>query len=1008
MGWTVRILGGPTPETWRVNPLPQDPALRDRAVRERAPGRSLQAVASGPGSVTYAPRGGAEPAPGPELSVVTERGPDGGRLAPLTGGGVSVGRGRARLLLDDPAAPSRPTRLRLAAAGLHVEGAAEGAPRLWDGRRPHRIGRTTLGLMRGPQPPLPPPSVPAPPCVDLGSPPAGQSLAIPLLTAAAPLVIGVALVLVMRNPIFLLFGLLSVAVALTMLGLQRRARTRHAALLAERAAAVTAHRASAALSPGDVARAVRARTPDRFGLTGAAEGPATLSWGLGMGALGLSRDDPDQAWVAAVTARREALTVPSPAARTVVLGPPREAAGVCRWLVFQLLRHAVAADACLVVESGGSRRCWWAGGTGGAVLVTAPADVALEAAWAAWTAGIGGAPGERTGAQPARIDLTGADPAPGETVVDLRGGTLTDPGQEQRITGLEADGIAPATLAGWAAELADDVVDLGLLPADDGAGALFPPADVGTRDAVDALRVSLDAGPDGGPGALALDLAADGPHLLLAGTTGSGKSDLLLSLLLGVAAHHPPAEAAFLLLDFKGGASFGPLAALPHTMSLETNHVGAASLRALNAIRAELHRREALFAEAGVSDYPAFRRRHPEAALPRLVVAVDELRVLVDDHPDAAAVLQRLAATGRSLGFHLVLATQRATGAVGSDLRSNLGSTIALRTATEQESWDLVGTAAAARLDPRRPGSAILSTAGREPVPFRASRWAVDGGAPVWRRLGEAAEAPAAAPWEAVVAQLAERYAAGRWPTPPPVVTPALPERWVPDRTRRAGATALALLDDAAHGRHRPWRWAPGDEGRAAWIVEPAGGRAEALAAVLEVAVRGGAPVVVLDGTGEGAALPVPEGVQLIRPDEEDAGERAAACLRELAAAGGTAVLTGWTAWAGRRLGESYRTLEEDTQGWLGEREAAGLRVAAFGGRELATSRLLLHLPHRFYVPAGTSAEHRLVWPRLVEVEPLPGRAVHVSPDVPEPGLPCQLASPGAHRSGAVDAASTL
>ena len=214
-------------------------------------------------------------------------------------------------------------------------------------------------------------------------------------------------------------------------------------------------------------------------------------------------------------------------------------------------------------------------------------------------------------------------------------------------------------------------------------------------------------------GVVEMDLAADGPHLLIAGTTGSGKSDLLLSLLLGAAAHHPPAEVAFLLLDFKGGASFGPLGALPHTMSLETNHVGTASLRALSAIRAELHRREALFAEAGVSDYPGFRRRHPDAALPRLVVAIDELRVLVDDHPDAAAVLQRLAATGRSLGFHLILATQRATGAVGSDLRSNLGSTIALRTATEQESWDLVGTAAAARLDPRRPGSAILSTAGR-------------------------------------------------------------------------------------------------------------------------------------------------------------------------------------------------------------------------------------------------------------------------------------------------------
>ena len=490
-----------------------------------------------------------------------------------------------------------------------------------------------------------------------------------------------------------------------------------------------------------------------------------------------------------------------------------------------------------------------------------------------------------------------------------------------------------------------------------------------------------------------MDLAADGPHLLIAGTTGSGKSDLLLSLLLGAAAHHPPAEVAFLLLDFKGGASFGPLGALPHTMSLETNHVGTASLRALSAIRAELHRREALFAEAGVSDYPGFRRRHPDAALPRLVVAIDELRVLVDDHPDAAAVLQRLAATGRSLGFHLILATQRATGAVGSDLRSNLGSTIALRTATEQESWDLVGTAAAARLDPRRPGSAILSTAGRPTVPFRASQWTVDGGTPVWRRLGEAAAAPAVAPWEAVVSVLVEKYAAGDWPTPPPVVTPALPERWVPDRARRAEATALALLDDAAHGRHRPWRWPTGAEGRTAWIVEAAGGRAETLAAVVEVALRSGRPVAVLDGTGEAAAA-ARSGTPVLTPDVEGAGEAALARLRELAAAGGTAVITGWNAWSGLRVGDTYRTVEEDVHDWLGRPTAAGLRLAVFGGRELATGRLLLHLPHRFFVPAGTNAEHRLIWPRLTEVEPLPGRAVHISPAVPEPGMPCQLASP--------------
>lgn len=1008
MAWTVRILGGHTAETWRVSPFPQDPELQARAVRSRFPGRPLHAVAGGPGTVTYAVRGSAAAsAEGPELAVVTERGRDGGRLAPLAEGGVSVGRGRAALLLDDPAAPSRPTRLRLEATGLRVDDATGHASALWDGRSPRRIGRTVLGLVRGAQPPLPAPAAPTPPAVDLGSPPAAQSVLIPLLSAAAPLVIGLALVLTMRNPIFLLFGLLSVVIALTMLTVQRRARARHASLLAERAADVTARRAGAAPTPGDVARAVRARCPDRFGLTGGADAPPTVSWGLGVGALRLSRQDPDAAWVAAVTARRDALTLPSPAVRTVVLGPPRDVTSSCRWVLFQLLRHAVAADGVLVIESAGVRRCWWAGGSGASVEVTAPAGASLEAAWIAWTGGIGGTPRSPLTPPPTRLDFTGTPAGTGETTLDLGRGTLTDPPEAQRLEALEADGIAPATLAAWVAELADDVVDLGLLPTDTGAAALRPPAAVGGRDAVHGLTVALEAGAEDGSSALSLDLAADGPHVLIAGTTGSGKSDLLLSLLLGIAAHHPPSEAAFLLLDFKGGASFGPLAALPHTMSLETNHVGTASLRALSAIRGELHRREALFAEAGVSDYPGFRRRHQDALLPRLVVAVDELRVLVDDHPDAATVLQRLAATGRSLGFHLVLATQRATGAVGSDLRSNLGSTLALRTATEQESWDLVGTAEAARLDPRRPGSAILSTAGREPVAFRASQWSVDGGAPLWRRLGEPSAAAAAAPWEAVVAQIAQRYAAGRWPVPAPVVTPALPERWAPDRTSHGEADTLALLDDAAHSRHRPWKWAPGAAGRAAWIVEPAGGRAEALAAVVDVAVRGGAPVAVLDGSGEAGSAAAGR-VQVLRPDEEDAGERALACLRGLATSGGTGVLTGWGAWAGVRLGDSYRTLEEELHTWLAGRAAAGLRVAAFGGRELATSRLLLHLPHRFYVPAGTSAEHRLVWPRLAEVEPLPGRAVHVSPDVPEPGLPCQLASPAAHPAGGGGAGSTL
>lgn len=157
--------------------------------------------------------------------------------------------------------------------------------------------------------------------------------------------------------------------------------------------------------------------------------------------------------------------------------------------------------------------------------------------------------------------------------------------------------------------------------------------------------------------------------------------------------------------------------------------------------------------------------------------------------------------------------------------------------------------------------------------------------------------------------------------------------------------------------------------------------------------MRSGRPVAVLDGTGE-AASATRSGLPVLTPDVEGAGEVVLDRLHELAAAGGTAVITGWNAWSGLRVGDTYRTVEEDVHDWLGRPAAAGLRLAVFGGRELATGRLLLHLPHRFFVPAGTNAEHRLVWPRLTEVEPLPGRAVHISPDVPEPGMPCQLASP--------------
>lgn len=1022
MTWTVRVLGLAEEEAiWRVDDLPDDAGAQDASVRERFPDHVLhRGHASGRSLVYVARPTVAVPLrdlAGPELSLLTEDGPDAGRLAPVPGRGLSVGRGGGAMLLDDPTAPSQALHLALGPAALVVRRPGCGRPEAWDVRSALAWGTTTLTTVRGGQPPLEAPRPPAPAVVELGSPPAEQSMVLPVLTAAGPLVIGVVLAVTSGSMLFLLFGVMSILVAATMLSLQRRARRTHARTLRGRAEQTAALRARSAPGPGQVSRAARAHCPDRFAVaTGRAEGHGALRWGQGSGALPLSRPEAAARWQEATDVPQAALTSLAPGCVVQVDGAPRTAAASARWTLFQLLRDAVASGRTLTVCTPSGATCWWSGTPSAAeARVHLPSSPWLETAHGVWRAALAGttltAAARPDDAPVTQVRFTpGADGATTDHV-DLTGGTVHSPGDGTTVRDLVPTGISSAVLEWWLRELADDVLGLDLLPGGAAPTPLRVPAAVGTSSTLERVRAPLTSTlPPHGRGAVSseeglwLDLAADGPHVLVAGTTGSGKSDLLLSVLVGLTVAHPPAELALILLDFKGGASFGPLAALPHTMSLETNHVGSASLRALSAISAELRRREGLFAAAGASDYPAFRRRRPDEVLPRLVVAVDELRVLMDDHPQAGAVLQRLAATGRSLGFHLLLATQRATGAVSGDIRSNLGTTIALRTATEQESWDLVGTAEAFRLDAALPGSAVLARAGRPPKTFRAAQWSTGAAIPVWRPARSTDPTPTATgSWEEVVACVARRYAQRPWPMPDPVVSPALPALWIPERTSRRGAEALALLDDAAHARHTPWRWPRGAEGGTAWIVEPAGGRARVLAAVLEVASRSPGGVLVLDGSGEAGTSARAGGLPVLTPHGSDAaGDAVMKALTSLARGSGTAVFTGWAAWSGLRVGESYRSLEEELHRWLGTEDGRRLRVAALGGRDLAVSRLLLHLPHRFYVPAGTSAEHRLVWPRLTEVEAVPGRAVHLGPDIPEPGRAAQLAFPaGPERSPA-------
>ncbi len=218
-------------------------------------------------------------------------------------------------------------------------------------------------------------------------------------------------------------------------------------------------------------------------------------------------------------------------------------------------------------------------------------------------------------------------------------------------------------------------------------------------------------------GALVVDLAADGPHVLVGGTTGSGKSELLQTLVTGLAVSNRPDALGLLLVDYKGGSAFGDCARLPHTVGLVTDLDAHLTARALTSLDAEMKRRERLLARASARDLDQYRRSagvcRELPQLSRLVIVVDEFKALADEFPDFIAGLVRVAALGRSLGLHLVLATQRPAGIVSADMRANIALRIALRVRDRADSEDVVDAADAASLDPRAPGRACLRSGDR-------------------------------------------------------------------------------------------------------------------------------------------------------------------------------------------------------------------------------------------------------------------------------------------------------
>ncbi|ETK33281.1 FtsK/SpoIIIE domain-containing protein [Microbispora sp. ATCC PTA-5024] len=218
-------------------------------------------------------------------------------------------------------------------------------------------------------------------------------------------------------------------------------------------------------------------------------------------------------------------------------------------------------------------------------------------------------------------------------------------------------------------------------------------------------RVPIGIGADG---PYLVDLRLDGPHGLVAGTTGAGKSELLQTLIASLAVANRPDEMTFVLIDYKGGSAFKDCAKLPHTVGMVSDLDGHLTERALESLAAELKRREHLLLRADakdVEDYNDLRDSGLDLEpMPRLVLVIDEFAAMVQELPDFVVGLVDIARRGRSLGVHLILATQRPAGVVTPDIAANTNLRIALRVTSGGESSDVINSPGAASISKSTPG----------------------------------------------------------------------------------------------------------------------------------------------------------------------------------------------------------------------------------------------------------------------------------------------------------------
>jgi S-DNA-T family DNA segregation ATPase FtsK/SpoIIIE len=535
-------------------------------------------------------------------------------------------------------------------------------------------------------------------------------------------------------------------------------------------------------------------------------------------------------------------------------------------------------------------------------------------------------------------------------------------------------------------------------------------------------------------GSLVLDLERDGPHFLIAGTTGSGKSELMRTFVAALSLIHSPDRINFLFIDFKGGSGLAPLAGLPHCVGMLTD-LGRESLgRFLQSLRAEVRLRERLLAAGHVPDLKAYRLFDGPAAaplpvLPYLLLVVDEFRMLVEEAPAALAELIRIATIGRSLGIHLVMATQRPQGALSADIRANVTSSIALRVQSASDSHDILNSRCAAGISVDTPGRAFLvrgpgapeefqtatlhgTPSPGSPLPVRARPATAALQSPAARRGNEAGEAPISSAEDATqfVAAVSSVWTklGGKEPRQPvaPPLPPNLAFSPVPEDETEF-SIALCLADVPEKQRLEHIHWAPMTQGHLALIGEQSGTARSArttAAALLSHPLESHLYIFDADSSFPHTDCPGRIGA-VVRPDELS---RAARILHRLATEASSRLhhgadqklmplilcITGWGSWVSSFRAGPYSWAEDLVHEIVRAGKSAGIAVIVSGGRELVSARLFPSLETHAFFPHGSTEEARFGWPRLPDAERLPGRAVLQGAAISGPACIVQFPEP--------------